>query len=85
MPLLVRSGVFSFFFCLGGRFLVCFSPLPEEEISDYLAQGSLIRVLTVLQEEKAMRAVVPGPELETAVGLGVPLVIGGVWFPFGSG
>ena len=60
-------------------------PFPEEEISDYLAQEWLIRVLTVFQEEKIVGVVVPGPELEAAVRLGVPLVIGGVGFPLGSG
>ena len=50
LPLLVRFGVFVFFFCLGrGRFLVCFSPsFPEEEISDYIAHGSTIQVFMVL-------------------------------------
>jgi hypothetical protein len=30
-----------------GSFGVVFDPFPEEEILDYLAQGSFIRVLTV--------------------------------------
>ena len=38
---------FSFSFVPRGRFLVFFAPFPEEEISDYKAQGSFIRVLTV--------------------------------------
>jgi len=39
---------FSFSFFLGGQIFVVFlAPFPEEEISDYLAQGSFIRVLTV--------------------------------------
>jgi len=37
LPLLVRPGVFFFFFCLvGAGFRVLFAPFPEEEISDYL-------------------------------------------------
>ncbi|KAG0124237.1 hypothetical protein HOY82DRAFT_193763 [Tuber indicum] len=48
LPLWVKSGVFFFFICLGeGSFGVVFAPFPEEGISDYLAQGSFIRVLTV--------------------------------------
>ena len=49
LPLLVRSSVFSFFFFgLGGEDFWCvFDPFPEEEISDYRAQGPFIRVLTV--------------------------------------
>ena len=42
LPLLVRSGVFFLFFCLGDFWYV-FAPFPGEEISDYLAQGSFIR------------------------------------------
>jgi hypothetical protein len=38
---------FLFFQSLGQIFGVFFAPFPEEEISDYLAQGSFIRVLTV--------------------------------------
>jgi len=50
LPLSVRSGVFFFFFWLSGQiFGVFFAPFPEEEISDYIAQGSFIRVLTVIQ------------------------------------
>ena len=51
MPLLVRSGVFFFFFCLVGADSWCvFRPLffLEEEISDYIAHGPMIRVLTVV-------------------------------------
>ena len=49
LPLSVRFGVFFFFFWLSGQiFGVFFAPFPEEEISDYIAQGSFIRVLTVL-------------------------------------
>jgi len=47
LPLLLRPGVFFFFFVSGGRFLVFFAPFPEEEISDYIAHGLIIRVLTV--------------------------------------
>ena len=48
MPLLVKSGVFSFSFVSWGQiFGVFFAPFPEEEISDYIAHGPIIRVLTV--------------------------------------
>ena len=48
MPLLVRSGFFLFFICLGNGFIGVFSaPIPEEEILDYLAHGPFIRVFTV--------------------------------------
>ena len=48
MPLSVRSGVFFFFFWLSGQiFGVFFTTFPEEEIADYIAQGSFVRVLTV--------------------------------------
>ena len=47
MPLLVRSGVFFFFFVSGADFWCVFDSFPEEEISDYMAQGPFIRVLTV--------------------------------------
>jgi len=40
---------FSFFFSLRGQiFGVFFAPFPEEEISDYIAHGPIIRVLTVV-------------------------------------
>jgi len=49
--LLVRSVFFYFiysYFVSGGLFLVCFRPrFLEEEISDCIAQGSIIRVFTV--------------------------------------
>ena len=46
--LLVRPNIFFFLFCLRGQiFSVFFTPFQEEEISDYIAQGSFIRVLTV--------------------------------------
>jgi len=47
------EGVVFFFvlFCLGGQvFGGFFAPSPEEETSDYLAQGWFIRVLTVIVE-----------------------------------
>ena len=45
LPLIVRSGVFLFFFLSrGGRFL---APFPEEEISGNIAHGPFIRVFTV--------------------------------------
>jgi len=48
LSLLVRSVVFFFFFCLGGQILgVFFAPFPEEGVSDYIAHGPIIRVLTV--------------------------------------
>ena len=43
--LVVRSVFFSFSFVSGGVILVCSPPLPEEEISDYIAHGPIIRVL----------------------------------------
>jgi len=47
---MIRPGVFFFLFCLGAQiFAVFFAPFLEEEISDYLAQGSFLRVLTVLK------------------------------------
>ena len=52
LPLLVRSGSFFFFFCLklglrGPVFAVRSTPYPREGISDVLAPGPIIRVLTV--------------------------------------
>ena len=48
LPLPVRSVFFYFFFVSGDAYFgVFFPPFPEEEISDYIAQGSFIRVLTV--------------------------------------
>ena len=49
LPLLVRLGVFFFFFCFGGADFWCFffRPFPEEEISDYIVHGPIIGVLTV--------------------------------------
>ena len=48
--------------------------------------GAIAEAVTVvIEEEKAVGVVVLGLELEKAVGLGVPLVIGGVGFPLGSG
>ena len=42
---------FSFFFSLRGQiFGVFFAPFPEEEISDYIAHGPIIRVLTVVSD-----------------------------------
>ena len=47
-PLLVRPGfIFIFFLSWEADSGVFFTRIPEEEISDYLAQGSFIRVLTV--------------------------------------
>ena len=41
--------LFSFSFVSWGQiFGVFFAPFPEEEISDYIAHGPIIRVLTVL-------------------------------------
>jgi len=55
LPLLVRSGSFFFLFCLklglrGSVFAVRSTPYPREGISDVLAPGPIIRVLTVLQK-----------------------------------
>ena len=52
LPLLVRSGSFFFLFCLklelrGSLFAVRSPPYPREGISDVLALGPIIRVLTV--------------------------------------
>lgn len=47
LPLLVRSSLFSFFFILEGRSLVCLAPFSEEKISNCLAHGPFIRVFTV--------------------------------------
>ena len=48
LPLRVRSSVFSFSFISGGGiFGVFFTPFPEEEISDCIVYGPIIRVLTV--------------------------------------
>jgi len=47
---------FSFFFSLRGQiFGVFFAPFPEEEISDYIAHGPIIRVLTVVIEIVPLR------------------------------
>jgi len=53
LPLLVRSGSFFFLFCLklglrGSVFAVRSTPYPREGISDVLAPGPIIRVLTVV-------------------------------------
>jgi len=43
--------VFLFSFSLMGQiFGVFFAPFPEEEISDYIAHGLIIRVLTVYHD-----------------------------------
>jgi len=54
LPLLVRPGSFFFLFCLnrglrGSVFTGRSLPYPREGISDILASGPIIRVLTVLQ------------------------------------
>ena len=49
-PLLVRPGAFSFSFVSWGQIFGIFFALfllVEEEISDYIAHGPIIRVLTV--------------------------------------
>ena len=46
--LLVRSSVFFIFIGFRGQiFGVLFTPFPEEEISNYIAHGPIIQVLTV--------------------------------------
>jgi len=52
LPFLVRPGSFFFFFCLklglrGSVFAVRSPPFPREGISDVLASGPIIRVLTI--------------------------------------
>ena len=48
-PLLVWSGIIFSLLFVSERmlFAVFFAAFPEEEIPDYIAQGSFIRVLTV--------------------------------------
>jgi len=48
LPLLVRCEFFSFLSVSGERFSVFFASFPEEEISDYIAHGAIIRVFTVV-------------------------------------
>ena len=61
---------FSFSFASWGQiFGVFFAPLPEEEISDYIAHGPIIRVLTVMSWEH-WGAILWG----SATGIGINLV-----------
>ena len=49
LPLLVKSGVFYFYFSSWGAcFLVFPTPFPEKEILDDLAHGPIVQVLTVI-------------------------------------
>ena len=52
LPLIVWSGVFFLFPSLKGQiFGVFFAPFLEDEISDYIAHGPIIRVLTVINKK----------------------------------
>ena len=62
-----------------------FSKTLEVAAVEVVAGAIVEAVAVVFEEEKAVGVAVPGPELEKAVGLGVPLVIGGVGFLLGSG
>lgn len=65
MPLLVESGVFFSFICLGSRFFgVFFAPLSEEEILDYIAHRSLGRVnMSIVKPEDERKRKLPMPSL----------------------
>ena len=67
----VVKSVFFHPFVSGGMFFGVFSsPFPEEEISDYIAHGPIIRVFTVVGRDK--------PQARTAV-LRVGNIVTGLW------